>query len=356
MRSGHGDDAYRYAGPIRANFSSNVRPATRLPELREHLMRGFDCVAHYPEPTAETLTRQLADRLALEAREVVVTPGATAAIYLVAWLHRGRPCAVVSPTFAEYADASRLHGSDVRRISRADFKAGRLGAAEVIWVCNPNNPDGAVFSRAELLAFAAAHPDRRLVVDIAYARQCAEPPLLASDVRTNPNLIVIDSLSKAAGVPGLRLGYLATHATHAASLADAQPPWAVGALEQAAAKWLLESAPATDAASSGLPDRRCHLLGDIDVGVYLAEARRFAAVLGAIPGIAVQSSATGFFLIEVARGTAAELKAYLLAQHGLLIRDASNFNGLTPRHARISTQTAEQNRWLEEAITAWTRL
>ena len=48
--------------------------------------------------------------------------------------------------------------------------------------------------------------------------------------------------------------------------------------------------------------------------------------------------------------TAAELKDYLARQHHLLIRDASNFKGLTPRHFRIAAQTPAENDTLIEAI------
>jgi threonine-phosphate decarboxylase len=55
-------------------------------------------------------------------------------------------------------------------------------------------------------------------------------------------------------------------------------------------------------------------------------------------------------LAETEKGTAALLKDYLAKNHHLLIRDASNFQGLTPRHFRVSTQSPEENDWLVAAI------
>ncbi|MDO8540660.1 MAG: hypothetical protein Q7S40_09520 [Opitutaceae bacterium] len=60
-----------------------------------------------------------------------------------------------------------------------------------------------------------------------------------------------------------------------------------------------------------------------------------------------------FFLIELARGSAPQLKDWLVREHGLLVRDASNFHGLAAPCVRVATQTAEQNQWLVEALHAW---
>ena len=64
-----------------------------------------------------------------------------------------------------------------------------------------------------------------------------------------------------------------------------------------------------------------------------------------------QETQTNFILAQFeSRHTAAELKDYLARQHHLLIRDASNFKGLTPRHFRIAAQTPAENDALVAAI------
>ena len=59
---------------------------------------------------------------------------------------------------------------------------------------------------------------------------------------------------------------------------------------------------------------------------------------------------TNFMLCQLDVSTAAVLKEYLAQEHKMLIRDASNFRGLTPRHFRIAAQTPEENDALVEAI------
>jgi threonine-phosphate decarboxylase len=70
-------------------------------------------------------------------------------------------------------------------------------------------------------------------------------------------------------------------------------------------------------------------------------------------GIEVMPSETNFMLCRTPRSTAAELKQYLVNSHGILIRDASNFEGLTAQHFRIAVQTADENDLLLNAISQW---
>lgn len=338
MLHGHGDDGYRHGVPVRADFSSNVRCGVDLSALRQHLFARFDRVASYPEVAAESLAAQIARNEGLAPEQVIVTNGATAAIHLIAQAFHGRRSAVVTPTFSEYADAGALHGHAVRLMERVEFAMGDVGDAELVWICNPNNPTGEVFERADLLALVAAHPRVRFVVDVAYSVFCDAEPVRAADVAMHPNLIVVQSPTKQFGVPGLRLGYLAAGPATAVAIARHNAPWSVNALALEAGRFLLERGGETRMA----------------IAAQLGEARRLRAALGGMRGVAVRPSSTHFFLMQVGRGTAAELKQELLNRHGLLVRDASNFPGLDRRHVRIAAQTPEKNRWLEEALAQWT--
>ena len=76
--------------------------------------------------------------------------------------------------------------------------------------------------------------------------------------------------------------------------------------------------------------------------------------LNEIEGIETYATMTNFFLCTIAQTTAADLKGYLAHKHGILIRDASNFTGLTPHHFRIAAQSPEANDALVEAIKQFT--
>ena len=328
MTQGHGDDAYRYSD-IRLNFSSNIFASADLSELKQHLCRSIHLVDNYPEPEARSLEAAIARRHGVDAECVLVTNGATDAIYLVAeWFASRREGGYVLPmptTFSEYADASRLYGL-------APAAASAEGRA-LCWLCNPNNPTGTVSTPQELL-----HRARRyayLVVDQSYEDYTLAPMLSHADAAASENIIQLHSLTKTYAVPGLRIGYIVAPPAVVAQLRRRLRPWAVNALAVEAGRWLMEH------------DTRAVA----DLPAYLAETARLRARLAALPGVAVGATATSFMLAHVSHATAAELKDYLAVAHHILIRDASNFSGLTAHHFRVSTQTPAANDALVTAIT-----
>ena len=72
-------------------------------------------------------------------------------------------------------------------------------------------------------------------------------------------------------------------------------------------------------------------------------------------GIFVKPSQTNFMLCQIVNHSAAELKEYLIKEHGMLIRDASNFHGLDNRCFRVSAQTPRENNVLIAAIREYTK-
>jgi len=313
MIKGHGDDIYQYAA-IRMNFSSNIPTHTDLAALQAHLAQRLDLIGHYPEPEAWSLERLIADRCGVDARCVVVTNGATEAIYLTAQTfamhHR-----VSQPTFSEYADAIAMY-------------RGRPQQGRALWLCNPNNPTGDVFDVEQVKTLAERHD--LLVLDQSYEHYTAERLLTPKAAVALGNVVQIHSLTKIYGVPGLRVGYIVTAPRLARQLRRHLRPWSVNALAIEAAHFLLENAAPIR------PD--------------LNEAQRLYTRLSRVEGLTPQPTKTNFMLCQVAGHTAAQLKDHLMSRHAMLIRDASNFRGLTPHHFRVAAQLPEENDALVAAI------
>ncbi len=83
MIAGHGDDIYNNPD-IRVNFSSNIYVNTDMSALKEHLCQHISLINNYPEPAAHSLEEAIADKYGIAADSVLVTNGATDAIYLIA--------------------------------------------------------------------------------------------------------------------------------------------------------------------------------------------------------------------------------------------------------------------------------
>jgi hypothetical protein len=101
-----------------------------------------------------------------------------------------------------------------------------------MFVCNPNNPTGAVFDPDALMALAERHPATLFVIDEAYL-PFAAGIRSALDFQAE-NVLVLRSLTKDCGLAGLRLGYAVGPEPIVEALRRAQPPWSVNAAAQAA--------------------------------------------------------------------------------------------------------------------------
>jgi len=339
MLYGHGDDIFSSSKAIKANFSTNVWWGTPYELLWTHLAKQLPLLASYPHPAAADLADVLAKHVGVDASQVVVTNGATEAFYLIARCFSGGKAAIAVPTFMEYEDACRLNDVEASFISRADFFRGNLGDADMVWLCNPNNPTGEVESAAALLEIVGSFPHKTFVVDQAYAAFCAERPISGDEATHFPNLILVESLTKCYGIPGIRLGYLIASKEQCAAIQQQRMPWSVNALAIEAGKFIIAN----------------YARFDVPLIDLLALRDALMTHLAKIDGLEVVPTAASFFLVKINRAgwNAERLKEWLLQEHGILVRDASNFRGIADaNHIRIATRSVAENNLLITALKA----
>ena len=337
MIEGHGDDGYRYSG-IKADFSSNVPGGVDHRPLRKYLAGIMEVLEHYPEPEPYAFGREIAARHGISPECVLVTNGATEAIYLTAHMLQGKRTTVIEPSFSEYRDACTVYGHEVTGAGNLRELPDRM--PDSVWLCNPNNPLGTATPPETVLELASSHPDTVIVVDQSYEDFTLRPVLAPSEVvEQYPNVILIHSMTKLFAVPGLRIGYITTSAETCRRLRALRMPWSVNAMAVEGGRWLLEH---------GLPGPS---LKDL-----LKETERVRTAIEAAGGFSTLPTDTHFMLVTTRHGTAAQLKDWLAGTHGLLIRNADNFHGLGSGHFRIAVQTPAQNDMLINALRQWTRL
>lgn len=340
MIKGHGDDTYQYACNITSNFSSNVFGRVNLSGLKKHLCHCIDIISSYPEPEPYTLEAGLASRYQLEKDEVCVTNGATEAIYLIAQTFRGTNTAILQPTFSEYADACRMHGHRVTSLFQlpGESENYRLAAdIQMLWICNPNNPTGGVVEKGVLSSLIESNSQVCFVIDQSYEFFTLKPLFSASEAVLYPNVLLLHSMTKRYAMPGLRLGYVTGNIALMKRLRSNRMPWSVNQLAIQAGIYLLEN-----------PHE-----APVDMKAYLKETNRLREKLQALDMVDVWHTETHFMLACLHVGKVSALKEYLAAEQGILIRDASNFEGLDERFFRIATQTPEENDRLINAISKW---
>ena len=216
MIEGHGDDLYKY-GNITANFSSNVYNEVDHSLLWEHLGQRMECMVSYPEPQPYTLEGEIAALYGVEQENVCVTNGATEAIYLVAQRYSGSRSAIFVPAFSEYGDACTIHKHKVVGAESLEEINGlcKAGEVDMVWICNPNNPTGYLYTRKEMnqIRDMVKKYDLFLFSDEVYREfiYTGSPYISACHLEgIEQNVVLIDSVSKRYSECGIRIGALIT--------------------------------------------------------------------------------------------------------------------------------------------------
>ena len=211
----------------------------------------------------------------------------------------------------------------------------------MVWLCNPNNPTGTVIPREALLELVVAHPKVVFVVDQSYEAFCREPLLTVGEAAGYGNLLLLHSMTKQYALPGLRLGYLTGAEQLVSKVERMLQPWPVNVLAQRAGMFVLEER-----------FKRKEKRGAIFTDEYLRETQRLWAAVAEIEGMEPLPTTTNFFLVRLERPCGSELKAWL-AERGILIRDASNFEGLDGHYIRMAAQRPDENNLLIEKLREW---
>jgi threonine-phosphate decarboxylase len=340
MILGHGDDGYLHQDTIKANFSSNVFYEGLPKGLKEYLSLHWDKLTCYPEANAESLQEAVAHWHQLQSQQILITNGATEAFYLIAHYLRKKSATIIIPSFAEYEDACRVHGVPTDFIEWSAVNETTRFSAQAVFFGNPNNPTGLFFNQKTLRFLLENNPNTLFVIDEAYVDFTSNVITMVNEINNFPNLILVKSLTKTYSIPGLRLGYIISQEQNIQAIQLAKMPWSVNTMAIEAGKFIVENA-----SDIALPLKR-----------LLADTSDLISSLQQIENIEVYPTTTNFFLCQTKVKTAAALKKYLLNTHQLLIRDASNFKGLSPQYFRIAAQTPEQNQLLIDAIRQWTTL
>lgn len=343
MIHGHGNNLYHFEkGAIRADFSSNIAFNNKSRTVIEHLRSKMELIENYPDPECRELGELIAQSHQLSPANILVTNGSAEGFYLLAhYLARKHPSCrtrILTPSFAEYEDSCHLFEHELCFSDLSGFAALDLSSCQSLWLGCPNNPDGTRISDEDIALQCQANPQCHFVFDCAYHELSTSSELAPSLL---PNQIITHSLTKSFGIPGLRLGYIIASEATIAELSVMRAPWSVNALSIEAGLFILRHYQ--------------ELLFDHEE--LMAESRFLQAQMAPIAGIEIQASGCNFFLCQVQDGRdASQLQEYLIAEHGILIRHAGNFRGLSPQHFRIAAQSRDKNLQLISALQAWSLL
>jgi len=167
MLNGHGDDLHQFDCEIKHNFSSNVYYKGCSPLLLKELESKVVQIQNYPSPAAEELNVLAANYFDLNKNQFLFSNGATEAFYLIAQYFQDRKAIIVGPTFAEYEDACKINKVAHSFISREEIFNTNY-EDNLVFICNPNNPDGKILSLQEIERLLKSFPKAHFIIDEAY--------------------------------------------------------------------------------------------------------------------------------------------------------------------------------------------
>lgn len=339
MLKGHGDDRYLFDGEIVADFSSNVIADHPLVLPKAIQQACWNSIARYPDPNGECLQKALADFHHVSKEQILVSNGATEALYLLAKSFEKQSATIFTPTFSEYQDACRTHHIKTNFLPWETLSSIKDYGSSLIFICNPNNPTGQALSIETIQLILKKNPEAYLVLDEAYIEFSEQCQSAVSLLEQYSNLILVKSLTKSFAIPGLRLGYILANAAIIDRITENKMPWSNNSIALQVGLYLIKNYK--------------QLLFNKAKLRQATEA--FRTAINSIKGVKALPTSTNFFLINLYPKKAADLKAFLLNEHQILIRDASNFKGLHHSYCRLACQSEEKNNLLLKALKKWMR-
>jgi histidinol-phosphate aminotransferase len=236
---------------LRLDFNENtIGPSPLVAQV----LRSFSSeeIAVYPEYDGlqEAVVRNLLEtgcRAGLQPHQVGVFNGVDAAIHAVfqAYSDAGDRLLTTAPTFGYYSPCARMQGMEIEAIPyegeafafplAAVQAALAASAPRLLLICNPNNPTGTRLAAEEVIALAASAPGTLVVVDELYEAFTGDSVLPCADFTVTPNLLVLRSLAKTAGLAGLRIGFAIGHADVVDRVSRVTGPYDVNSVAVAAA-------------------------------------------------------------------------------------------------------------------------
>jgi histidinol-phosphate aminotransferase len=297
----------------------------------------------YPDPHQRRIKEQLAAIKQIPAEQIFLGNGSDECIDILfrCFCEPGRDNVIICPpTYGMYEVSSHINDVAIRKAPLLDNFQLNLAHLEtltdehtrIIWLCSPNNPTGNSLDRVDIET-VLNHFNGLVVVDEAYINFARQQSFIR-DLIDYPNLVVLQTLSKAWGLAGLRLGMAFASSEIIAIMNKVKPPYNINQATQELVSKALEEV--------GQVNDMIRLLVD------MREA--LAAVFASMPTVEqVYPSDANFLLVKIQ--DARKVYEFLLGK-GIVLRDRSNVQ-LCEDCLRITIGTEKENTILVDAMQEW---
>lgn len=324
------------------DFSASINPLGISGRVKDVIKSELDSLVNYPDPGNTELTSKIASHHGINTDTIICGNGSTELIYLIPRVFKPRKVLITAPAFSEYEKACllncelRIRNYELKDESRFSIEPDKyvdhMQGCDMAFLCNPNNPTGSLMSKEGVLKIARAANEAKcyLVVDEAFIDFIAAESVIG-DVKDNPYLIVLRSMTKFYALTGLRIGYGVFNENVVEKVKAFKEPWTVNSLAQKTALTALEDSLYAD---------ETHKL--------IKEEKSFMEKSFAEMDISYYPSAANYYLLKVRDAKSIFVK---LKQKGILVRDCSNFQGLDNSYIRVAVKSSRDNQRLIKELS-----
>jgi histidinol-phosphate aminotransferase len=297
----------------------------------------------YPDPYQKQLKEKLAFVKQIAANQIFIGNGSDECIDILfrTFCEPGKDNIIICPpTYPMYEVSANINDITVQNAPLlADYQLNVAhieqlvnDRTKIIWICSPNNPTGNSLDRIDIETILN-HFDGIVVIDEAYINFSKQKSFVQSLI-DYPNLVVMQTLSKAWGLAGLRLGMCFANPDIIGYMNKVKAPYNINIVTQELALQALEEVGQVNDMIKLLVDMRNAL----------------AQVIASMPHvIQVFPSDTNFILVKIPH--ARKLYEFLMSK-GIIVRDRSAL-ALCEDSLRITVGTEQENTLLVDAMYEW---
>ncbi len=296
----------------------------------------------YPDPVQKELKALLSEIKHVPTESIFIGNGSDEAIDLAFRVFcepRIDNAIAIAPSYGMYRVAAATNDAEMREVQLGDDFSLDTDAiieatdehTKLLFLCSPNNPSGNLFPREQVVDLLGRFPGM-VILDEAYIDFAPDGASFLSDLNRFPNLIVLQTLSKAWGMAGLRLGLAFGKREVIDIFSRVKYPYNVSAAVQRIVAERLREGEKVSA----------------QIAEIISGRARVTAALEASPAIAAVFPSDANFVLVRTTGDPRALYEKLIAQ-GIIVRDRSRIRGCEGC-LRITIGTPEENDRLIEAI------
>lgn len=323
------------------DFCYLVNPFFPTTQLKEELLYSFSTLmSQYP--SGAIMQKSLTSNLwGINREYVLVGNGATELLSILGQQLKGK-MSIAIPTFNEYIRCfpnctfEEYNGKENNFALNKDFYIDAFVDSDIVTIVNPDNPSGAFFTQKDIFEILNASNTYKkfCIIDESFVDFVDKDQyftLISDDLLEKyPYLIVIKSISKSYGVPGIRLGVLATSNMELIqTLTSKLPCWNINSLGE----YFLQIS--------------VKYRNDYQESCYkITELRKeFVSKLNEIPFLKTYPSQANYVMCKIMKEcTSEELVSLLLYNHNILIKNLSTKNGFNgENYVRIAINSQEDN-------------